>query len=164
MDSRLDRLERRVEELIARLGGDAPAEPQAAARDDALWVLDGLRSRYPDGAVVYSGHGAFAAGPVQWQMGATVDGLLESDWGAVAPVVAALGHPIRLQLLHAILSGAETVAELGDGLGTTGQLYHHLGQLVAQGWLVAAGRGRYRIPAERVVPLLAIVSAARRAS
>jgi hypothetical protein len=63
-----------------------------------------------------------------------------------------------------VLSGATSVAELsaGEGMGTTGQLYHHLNHLVAQGWLLAGGRGQYSIPPDRVVPLLVMISAARR--
>lgn len=48
-----------------------------------------------------------------------------------------------------------------EGTGTSGQVYHHLRQLVATGWLRARG-ARYEVPAERVVPLLAIVVGARR--
>jgi hypothetical protein len=45
---------------------------------------------------------------------------------------------------------------------TTGQLYHHLRQLVAAGWLRTSLRGRYAVPADRIVPLLALLAAARR--
>ena len=70
---------------------------------------------------------------------------------------------MRLRLAQLVLQGTETTAELAADadLGTTGQLHHHLRQLVAAGWLQSAGRGRYRVPAQRVVPLLAIVAAAR---
>ena len=36
-----------------------------------------------------------------------------------------------------------------DGLGTTGQAYHHLRQLAAVGWLHSTGRGRYEVPPHR---------------
>ncbi len=57
-----------------------------------------------------------------------------------------------------------TLSELNahERLGTTGQPYHHLRQLVAAGWLRAGGHGRYDVPGERVVPLLVILAAARR--
>lgn len=157
----LDRLGARLDRLEARPELSAPGEPDART----FWVLDGIKERFePAGAVVYAGAVATAAGPVEWQIGQPTEQVLEMDWSALAPNLAALGHPVRLSLLHAIISGAGTVGELaaGEGMGTTGQLYHHLNQLVAQGWLVAGGRGHYSIPPERVVPLMVILTAARR--
>ncbi|WP_051715621.1 hypothetical protein [Streptomyces bikiniensis] len=45
--------------------------------------------------------------------------------------------------------------------GTTGQIYHHLRQLTGAGRLHTSGRGRYEVPAARVVPLLMALTAAR---
>jgi hypothetical protein len=63
-----------------------------------------------------------------WQHGQSTDVLLGSDWSELSPVIAALGHRVRLQLLHLVLTGTRSVAELqaDDRLGTSGQLYHHL--------------------------------------
>jgi len=159
----LTALTARVEALEGRDAASVGAP--ASSGDDPLWILTGIKQRVPDpGAVVFAGAVRTAAGPVEWQVGFPVDRILEDDWSTVAASIAALGNPVRLALLHAVIGGATTVAELsaGEGMGTTGQLYHHLNQLVAQGWLVATGRGHYSIPAERVVPLLVILSAARR--
>lgn len=62
------------------------------------------------------------------------------------------------------MRGHRTAAELGadERFGTSGQLYHHLRQLVAAGWLKSTGRGRYAVPEKRVVPLLVIVLGADR--
>ena len=136
-----------------------------APRSDTFWALEGLKDRVgPPGAVVYAGAVSVAAGPVEWQITLPTHALLDQDWAPFAHGLAALGNPVRLSLLHAIIAGATTVTELsaGEGMGTTGQLYHHLGQLVSSGWLVAGGRGHYSIPAERVVPLLVILAASRR--
>ena len=61
----------------------------------------------------------------------------------------------HLQLL-AVLRGATGPAELAEepGIGTSGQIYHHIRTLTAAGWLRASGRGQVQVPAERVVPLL----------
>lgn len=158
---RLGRLESRLS-----LEPQAPTAPQAPATPsdpgDPFWVVTGLNERVPaPGAVLYAGSVTVAAGPVQWQYGQGTEQLLESDWSAHAPALAALASPVRLTILQAILAGASSAAELSaaEGLGTTGQLYHHLNQLVSQGWLRVAGRGHYAIPPERVVPLLAILAA-----
>ncbi|MZD07263.1 helix-turn-helix domain-containing protein [Streptomyces sp. SID5785] len=99
----------------------------------------------------------------EWQYGAVTDELLASDWTEVADTFAALGHGLRLRLLREVLSGHTSATELAalDEVGTSGQIYHHLRQLTAAGWLRSAGRGRYEVPAARVVPLLVALTAAR---
>ncbi|GAA4740477.1 hypothetical protein GCM10023350_26150 [Nocardioides endophyticus] len=78
-------------------------------------------------------------------------------------------NPIRLALLQRFLGGAATVTDAtaptgdaDDAFGTSGQVYHHLRQLVAAGWLRSTGSGRYEVAPQRVVPLLSIVLGAHR--
>jgi hypothetical protein len=158
----IDRLSERVAALED--GGSAGLSTRDDT-DDPLWLLNGIKQRVEaPGAVFFAGAVQTVAGPVEWQVGFPTERILEDDWSTVAGSIAALGNPVRLSLLHAVIGGATSVAQLsaGEGMGTTGQIYHHLNQLVAHGWLVAAGRGTYTIPGERVVPLLVILSAARR--
>ncbi|WP_353648972.1 winged helix-turn-helix domain-containing protein [Nakamurella sp. A5-74] len=84
-----------------------------------------------------------------------------STRGVVATQLAALGHPSRLELLMGVVRGATSTTELAAELGTgsTGQLYHHLNQLVAAGWLQTSSRGRYEIPAGRRDALAAVLAA-----
>jgi hypothetical protein len=167
--ARLDVLEQAAG---AGAGADEPAgassAPAAAGSSaDVFWALDGVKQRLdPPGGIVFAGSVAVPAGPVDWQITLTTDGLLAADWAQAAPSLAALGNATRLGLLQAVVGGADTVAQISaeGGLGSTGQLYHHLGQLVATGWLVAVGRGRYAVPPERVVPLLVVLAAAGRTS
>ena len=89
--------------------------------------------------------------------------VLDRDWTDLAPALGALGHPARLHILQLVARGeATTAAELTAraDLGSTGQIYHHLRQLVAAGWLQTHNKGRHTVPPERVVPLLVILSAA----
>ena len=158
-------LQRQITDLTARVEAlEAPSTSHARPRtSDPFWILDGIKDRVEEpGAVFFAGAVRTAAGPVEWQVGYPVDQILASDWGMLAQSLASLGNPVRLRLLQAVISGATTVGELsaGEGMGTTGQLYHHLNQLVAQGWLEQAGRGQYTLPAQRVVPLLVLLSAA----
>jgi hypothetical protein len=146
-------------------GPDAPADA-SAARDGRFWALDGLKQRVAGpGAVLFTGTVDLPGGEhYEWQEGHLVAALLADDWAQSAGALAALAHPVRLLLLHEILAGARTAAELAglEQLGTTGQLYHHLRQLVAAGWLRTWMRGQYAVPAERIVPLLTLLAAARR--
>ena len=101
-------------------------------------------------------------GPVRWQLTHDSDQLMELDWTTLAPALSALGHPARLRILQLVArSEATTAADLADtpGLGSTGQIYHHLRQLVGAGWLRATTRGRHEVPPERLVPLLVILGA-----
>lgn len=179
-DADLDARLSDVEQRLARIEADAngPARPGAAqpvpldpttafprtTHTSDFFALEGVKQSMPDGGVVYAGAVPTAAGPVEWQIGLPFERVMETDWSTVAPALAALGHPVRIRLLQAILAGATTVTELGalDEIGTTGQLYHHLGQLTAAGWIRTERRGHYAVPADRVVPALVIVTAAGR--
>jgi Helix-turn-helix domain len=173
--TRLAALEERVRRLEPAPDGPPrpapPAGPEGGGAQPSVrerfWVLEGLKERLGagDGAVLFAGAVPLPAGGwYEWQWGMATDALLEADWSNLSAALAALGHPVRLLLLRQVLSGAGTVAELQERveLGTSGQLYHHLRQLVGAGWLQVAARGRYAVPPDRVVPLLVVLAAARR--
>ena len=159
-----DRLQA-LEERVAALEQQG-AERESAATDEAdvFWALNGVRSRYPDpGAVLFAGTAETAAGArYEYQYGLETAHLLDVDWARFADSLASLGHPVRLTILRAVLGGTETVSGLVEelGSGTSGQVYHHVHQLTAAGWLSPHARSRYRIPPARVIPLLAILTAA----
>jgi hypothetical protein len=164
IEERVAALEARVAALTA---GPDRSDERAARTQEVFWALEGLKGRLPDsaGAVLYAGVVEAAEGErYEWQYGVGTRDLLDDDWSTVAGTLAALAHPVRLLLLREVLGGRRGVAELAEveGLGTSGQLYHHLRQLVSAGWLRQSGRGHYVVPAERVVPLLVSVTAARR--
>lgn len=160
LTERIADLERRVARLEGR------PTPAAVVDEETFWVLAGLRERHGGtGAVTYAGTVRLPDGrELEWQEGLSTDVVLEQDWREAADLLAALGHPVRLALLQRFAGGAATVAEAtaDEEFGTTGQVYHHLRQLVATGWLHALGGGRYVVPAQRVVPLLSIVMGAHR--
>jgi hypothetical protein len=176
-DDRVARLEERVARLEAAAGAGPPAltarapasGPEAPAPDaadaDEFWALRGLQARVGEpGAVVFAGAVHLPGGQrVEWQEGRLASELLADDWSQSAAGLTALAHPVRLLLLRAVLLGTATVAALSElpALGTSGQLYHHLRQLVSAGWLRSSARGQYAVPAERVIPLLTVLAAAR---
>lgn len=157
---------------MSRLEADRDPARQSAGRippaeeDERFWALDMLKELVEEpGAVLFAGTVTTAGGGhVEWQQGHPAAELVGADWNESMDRLRALAHPVRLLLLREVLNGTQTAAELvgHTQLGTTGQLYHHLRQLVAAGWLRARGHGRYDIPAERVVPLLVTLAATRR--
>ncbi|MET0590924.1 MAG: hypothetical protein ABWZ77_07095, partial [Naasia sp.] len=102
---------------------------------DPLWMLSGLRARYPDEAVigfvgripspaapatnpgptpdphddarVEASTGYAGPAPVEWQYGLGVNEALRADWDATGlpTALAALGNPIRLRFVQEILRG-----------------------------------------------------------
>ncbi|GAA2684250.1 helix-turn-helix domain-containing protein [Streptomyces lunalinharesii] len=170
LERRLAELERAVEETGAAAAPPPARPPEQRHPGEALWALNGLKEQLAglgavNGGVLFAGAVRTPAGlRYEWQYGLPTDTVMDGDWSAAAESFAALGQPVRLRLLREILGGRCTAAELTglDGTGTTGQIYHHLRQLTAAGWLRTAVRGRYEVPVERVVPLLVMLTAAGR--
>lgn len=186
LEDRMDRMEQRLEGVLARLESAAgessapsgagvepassdavdpatdPTDPADPTASDRFWALNALKSQLPTpGGVVYAGAVDLPIGHVEYQWGRPTDPLLRADWADRAERVAALGHPLRLSLLQKLLEAECTVAQLVDelDLASTGVAYHHLHQLQAAGWVTSPARGSWAIPATRVVPLLAIITA-----
>lgn len=172
VEERIARLERTVAELAsivsAAPGGGEPGacatSPAATPTDTSadFWALNALKERVPSpGGVVYAGSVDVGLGHVEYQWGRPTDPLLRADWAERAERIAALGHPLRLSMLHRLLDGERTVAQLVDelDLASTGIAYHHLNQLQTAGWVTSPSRGTWSVPATRIVPLLAIITA-----
>jgi hypothetical protein len=138
--------------------------PGSASADGQYWLIDKIARDGPQGGeVVYGGKVTLPTGEnYLWQKHGAAKELFRLDWTGLDRVLMALGHPVRLTLLKAILLGQRTKADLEklDGIGTTGQLYHHLKALEEAGWVRSLERGVYGVPGERVIPLLTILTAA----
>jgi DNA-binding transcriptional ArsR family regulator len=165
LESLLTRVERLEAATAAAGAADAAQVPQLDAQK--YWLIDRLQqgpeSRVRRGEVVYGGVVTVPTGEQYlWQRHAGVESLFKNDWTTLDAVIAALGHPVRLTLLKLILQGRTTKAELeaSAALGTSGQFYHHLKILQEAGWVRSLERGHYHVPGERVVPLLAMLTAA----
>ena len=176
----LDELRQEIQDLATRVASlekaAADERPEQASKEspalkpgDEFWALSGLKARLGEhpsmeqGAVALVGAVTLPTGaPVAWQQTAGTAGLFEVEWDGRAAAFAALGHPVRLELLRHICSGVHATAELAsiESLGTTGQLHHHLRQLLSSGWLKQSGRGSYEVPPARMVPLLVCLVAA----
>lgn len=155
--------ELRADVSAIRGGPGAPAPAKATE----FWAVERLEDTVPEehnGAVIFAGTMTPPGSerPVAWQWARTGEDLTDRDWSPAAHRLSALAHPVRLALLQEIFRGRRTVAKLaeGDDFGTTGQIYHHIGQLSAAGWLTTGKRGQYLVPPERVIPLLTLISAA----
>jgi DNA-binding transcriptional ArsR family regulator len=142
--------------------------PAGGVSPDVFWALDGLRRRAPadaGGAVLFTGVVRTPDGATwEWQETHRGDDLLDRACEDAGAALEALASPVRMLLLREVLQGRDTAAELAElaEFGTSGQVYHHLRRLTAAGWLRTAARGRYAVPPERIVPLLATIAAVQR--
>lgn len=155
-------LSARLKQVEDRLAALESPTPVTTDQDEIFWALEGLKQRTEDpaGSVLMTGVVTVPRGHhAQWQMQAAAQELFSTDFGSRAESLSALAHPVRLQLVQRLLTDASTVEEIRDAgdFGTTGQVYHHLRQLVAAGWVTALGSGRYEVPPARIVPLLVIL-------
>lgn len=146
-----DQFEARLGELEARV-----ARLERGGTDERVDVAEST-----GGVVAYQGE-VHLHGDVSWRIGYSPDAVLELSVARTTEVFAALGHPVRVQIVRALLRGPANAADLQEaaGLGSTGQVYHHLKALVSANVVEQHSRGDYRIGAEKVVPLLVSMLAA----
>ena len=142
-ETRLAKLEDRVDELERRDSG----APSDGAVPTAGWVA-------------YNGD-VHLHGDITWSVGCSPETVLDSSVTRTAEVLAALGHPVRLQIVRTLLRGPANVSDLQGAVGgSTGQVYHHLKTLGSANIVEQHGRGDFQIGTTNVVPLLVSMLAA----
>jgi len=166
--ARMSDLERRVA-LLEGHRGERPPSP--IVDSETFWALARLAERTgPEfeqngvaGSLLYAGRATTpGGGDLIWQAEHPLPGVLAEGWEEAAAVLAALGSPVRLEIIRRLLMGGETIQELQEipDLGTSGQLYHHLRDLQAAGLVTQRRRGRYGVATDKVIPALIIIAAA----
>ena len=150
---RVEDLIRELTDRVERLEGRKPAPIES--------VLDGTVEAPEHGRVVYSGIGPWQDRSVVWQMERTWTDVLDVDPDAIARVLAALASPIRIRIVEALMSGPAGTGEIAARVdtGTSGQLFHHLKELLAIGIVHQPQRGVYELRPQHALPFLAIASA-----
>ena len=164
-------LEEQVAQLLAQRNTPAlTTNVTDKTTDKRFAALNSLQQQTADaeqGAVMFSGYyrqNADSKNKAEWQYTVENSELLSGDWASLAEPLAALSHPVRLSLLQGIFQGESTAASLATqlGLGSTGQVYHHLNALQGAGWIRRTVAEGYYVPAERMIALLVILLAAQR--
>jgi DNA-binding HxlR family transcriptional regulator len=158
---RNDELAEQVRDLarrVARLESAAPKSGPRALEPELLERLAGAEG--PD-TVSYHGVGRWGEDTLVWQR--------RHEWGevrdraddGVARVLAALGNAVRLRIVAVLLAGPAMTAELTERLAqpSTGQLFHHLRELITAGLVHQPVRGTYALRRQDVIPLLAVFAA-----
>jgi DNA-binding transcriptional ArsR family regulator len=171
LEARVSELERAVARLLADRAGGEPAPQPPIVDAERFWALARLAERTgPEfdsggvaGSLLYAGRASTpGGGDLIWQAEYPLPGVLAEGWEDAAGVLAALGHPVRLEIVRRLLLGDETVQALQQipELGTSGQLYHHLRDLQAAALVTLRSRGRYGVAPDKVVSALVVIAAA----
>jgi DNA-binding transcriptional ArsR family regulator len=171
LEARVTELERIVAHLQRGRSEAQQPPPPPIVDSERYWALARLAERTgPEfehdgvgGSLLYAGRATTpGGGDLIWQAERPLPGVMAEGWEDAAGVLAALGHPVRLEIVRRLLLGGETVHELQEipELGTSGQLYHHLRELQFAGLVTQRRRGRYGVAPDKVVQSLIIIAAA----
>lgn len=159
----LSELEERVSRLERAAVAAAPAAASSPAPRAAPFPFD-LGDDSDANVVSYLGHGRRDGNPVAWQVKRTWEDVLEAadDGDGLAAALSALASGPRLRIVAELARGPVSTGDLAERVGQsgTGQLFHHLKELLAAGIVHQPQRGVYAIRPAQVVPVLTIVSAA----
>ncbi|AIQ39418.1 ATP-binding protein [Paenibacillus sp. FSL R7-0297] len=165
LSSELDTLKQQVAELQAAVqhwNTERRSLAAYAAPPESLnSAAEAEQSGAGPGSVFYSGHARLNGQSYRWEpQERPMEQLLEVNNEKSAKVLAALSNRQRLDILKSViqepLTGIELVERLG--MGTTGQLYHHLKALTGADLLVQESGGRYAFPSHRLLPFLLLLA------
>ncbi len=166
MDAReLTVLVEELAERVARLEGSrlTGTHGDAALVQQLLEGLEGEGAGEPGSAtVVYAGAGPWEDGIVAWQMAREWDDVGSAPAEGIARVLSALANATRIRIVAEVLRGPVTTGDLAERLDqpSSGQLFHHLKELLVARLIHQPVRGTYAIRRQHAVPLLAVLSAA----
>ena len=112
--------------------------------------------------LLYAGIGGWGGRTLAWQMERTWEDVRAGPPEPSAALFAALGNPTRVRITAELLAGPRTTAELSQCLDqpSSGQLFHHLKDLLAANVIHQPVRGTYAVREQHVIALLTLLSAA----
>jgi len=146
-----------VAELVERV-----ARLEGRERQPLKSMLTGELEPPEHGRVVYSGMGPWQGRSVVWQMERSWGDIVDHDPSGAVRALSALANPTRVRIVAALIDGPASTGELTHRVdaGTSGQLFHHVKELLSAGLVHQPKRGTYALRAQHVLPILAALSAA----
>ncbi|MGD6854363.1 ArsR family transcriptional regulator [Bacillus infantis] len=131
---------------------------------DAVSLVQESEEESLSSSISYSGTITTDEGRRKWKPASkTLGEVLAPDTGGLANILSSLGHKQRIEMIKSLLQEPKNAAELVKelGMGTTGQLYHHMKPLLHAGIIEQKERGgSYSIAADKVLPILLQLAAA----
>lgn len=107
------------------------------------------------GAFSCEGSVQFAGQRLDWRQNLPLQPIFAASPELLAQLFAALSSPHRVIILRTLCEGPRTSQQLQEllGMGSPGQLYHHLKELLAAGLILQRGRSAYTIEPNKVIPV-----------
>lgn len=127
-----------------------PPLPASPTNQESLEEREGLQ-----GMLSCEGSVQFAEQDVRWRQRQALQSIFAASPEALAQLFAALSSPHRIIILRTLCEGPRTSQQLQEllGMGSAGQLYHHLKELLAAGLILQRGRSAYTIEPTKVIPV-----------
>lgn len=165
-ENRLTVLEKQVAALQMRLSALEERLPRSTPGLPPLPSLPVLPERTADhepleeretlqGVLSCEGSVQFAEQDVRWRQRLALQPIFAASPELLAQLFAALSSPHRVIILRTLCEGPRTSQQLQEllGMGSAGQLYHHLKELLAAGLILQRGRSAYTIEPAKVIPV-----------
>jgi DNA-binding HxlR family transcriptional regulator len=166
LEDRLIALEKQVVDLQMRLTVIERKSPRPVPGLPPLPTLPALPSSSVDheplqeremlqGVLSCEGSVQFAEQDVHWRQRLALQSIFAASPELLAQLFAALSSPHRVIILRTLCEGPRTSQQLQEllGMGSAGQLYHHLKELLATGLILQRGRSAYTIEPTKVIPV-----------
>src|SRR5581483_1865691 len=112
------------------------------------------------GTLSYAGAIQLAGRPFRFQQRLPAQSLFEADPDLLTQIFAALSSPHRVIILRTLCERPCTAQQLQEvlGMGSAGQLYHHLKELLAADLITQRERSSaYTIEPAKVIPICAVL-------
>ena len=165
-ENRLTALEKQVADLQMRLSALEERLPRSTSVLPPLPSLPALPERTVDrepleeretlqGVLSCEGSVQFAEQDVRWRQRLALQPIFAASPELLAQLFAALSSPHRVIILRTLCEGPRTSQQLQEllGMGSAGQLYHHLKELLTAGLILQRGRSAYTIEPAKVIPV-----------
>jgi hypothetical protein len=166
LEDRLIALEKQVVDLQMRLTVIERKSPRPVPGLPPLPTLPALPSSSVDheplqeremlqGVLSCEGSVQFAEQDVHWRQRLALQSIFAASPELLAQLFAALSSPHRVIILRTLCEGPRTSQQLQEllGMGSAGQLYHHLKELLTTGLILQRGRSAYTIEPTKVIPV-----------
>jgi DNA-binding HxlR family transcriptional regulator len=168
LKKRVGTLEKRVASLTKAEGGRQIMRKGAPLQEDDLMLLERLRARkgkrygrdaLASGVIAYAGAATISHKATLWIREHPVPEILQSDPDTVARILMALGNQSRIAIVIELIQRPRSAPELQELLkiSSTGQLYHHLKELLSAGIISQPKRSTYEVNQHKLIPLLNIL-------
>ncbi len=149
-----------LEDLVSSQRQEGAASGFPLAEEISDHESHPLQTGTVQGTLRYAGAIQIGERPFRFQQTLTVASIFAAPPEVFAQIFTALSSPHRVIILRTLCERACTAQQLQEilGMGSSGQLYHHLKELMAAGLITQRERSSaYTIDPAKVIPICAVL-------